>query len=193
MKIGTQLGSNRGLLLKDFLDRCLNERNEMNEDTIIFNNGNMSLAVTISPNEETVWLSVQQIATLFETVTQNIYKHIRNIQNEGEATNSVGNKSLVTEQTTVKKSLNVDSVVKKSLNTEQTIVPVAKKALVTENMTTFHKQIPSLASDGKVYYVDFYNLDMILAVGYRGIKKYPLRYLIVVMLQSLERCRYSLS
>ena len=153
LEIGTQLGSNRGLLLKDFLDKCLNENNEVEEDTIIYNNGNMSLAVTISPNEETVWLSVQQIATLFETSSNNIYKHVRNIQNEGEMRNSVVDKSSTT-------GLEMTPTCKNSL-------PVTKKSLVTENMPAFHKQIPSLASDGKVYYVDFYNLDMILAVGYR--------------------------
>ena len=69
---------------------------------------------------ETVWLSQQLMAKLFQTTKQNISLHIKNIIDEGE--------------------LREVSVVKEFLTT---------------------------AADGKSYETRFYNLDMIISVGYR--------------------------
>ena len=69
---------------------------------------------------ETVWLTQQHMAALFQTSVPNISMHIRNVFAEGE--------------------LQAPSVVKKSLTT---------------------------AADGKNYTTKFYNLDVIISVGYR--------------------------
>jgi hypothetical protein len=69
---------------------------------------------------ETVWLSQNQMAELFQTTKQNVSLHVRNIFKEGE--------------------LSEDSVVKEYLTT---------------------------AADGKNYKTSFYNLDVIISVGYR--------------------------
>ena len=69
---------------------------------------------------ETVWLSQQQMTELFQTSKQNVSLHIQNIFADGE--------------------LSEDSVVKESLTT---------------------------AADGKNYATKFYNLDVIISVGYR--------------------------
>ena len=69
---------------------------------------------------ETVWLTQQHMAELFQTSKQNVSLHIHNIFAEGE--------------------LREDSVVKESLTT---------------------------AADGKKYATNFYNLDVIISVGYR--------------------------
>jgi hypothetical protein len=69
---------------------------------------------------ETVWLTQQHMAELFQTTKQNISLHIQNTFAEGELTEI--------------------SVVKESLTT---------------------------AADGKKYSTRFYNLDMIISVGYR--------------------------
>ncbi len=69
---------------------------------------------------ETVWLSQQLMAELFQTTKQNISLHIKNIFAEGE--------------------LSEDSVIKDFLTT---------------------------AADGKSYKTKYYNLDMIISVGYR--------------------------
>ena len=90
------------------------------DNIIIYNNGSISLDVTISPKEETVWLTQSQIAMLFDTTRQNVTMHIKNIFDEGE--------------------LKVDSVSKDFLHTAQ---------------------------DNKQYLTTIYNLDLILAVGYR--------------------------
>lgn len=87
---------------------------------IIYNNGSITLNVSVSPKEETVWLSQNQISLLFETTISNVSMHIKNILDEGE--------------------LDPSSVIKVFLHT---------------------------APDGKQYSVSFYNLDMILAIGYR--------------------------
>lgn len=69
---------------------------------------------------ETVWLSQNQMADLFETTKQNISLHVRNLFAEGE--------------------LQEDSVVKEYLTT---------------------------AADGKAYRTSYYNLDVIISIGYR--------------------------
>lgn len=69
---------------------------------------------------DTVQLSIDQMAELFQRDKSTISRHIKNIFTEGE--------------------LQRDSVVAKSATT---------------------------ASDGKVYNVDYYNLDVIISVGYR--------------------------
>ena len=100
------------------------EKSKMNTsvqlDSIIYNNGSISLRIEVSPNEETVWLTQNQMATLFETSRSNIGLHIANIFKEYE--------------------LDAKSVSKEILHT---------------------------ASDNKNYLTQFYNLDMILAIGYR--------------------------
>ena len=73
--------------------------------------------------DETVWLTQQQLATLLQTTKQNISFHIHNIYEEGE----------LTPEATVKKILTVRS--------EGT------------------RQVKRL--------IDYYNLDMIISVGYR--------------------------
>jgi len=70
--------------------------------------------------DETVWLSLQQIADLFRRDKSVISRHIKNIFKEAE--------------------LSYNSVVAKFATT---------------------------ASDGKTYQVEYYNLDMIISVGYR--------------------------
>ena len=69
---------------------------------------------------ETVWLSLDQMATLFARDKSTISRHLKNIFEEGE---------------------------------------LARQSVVANYATT--------ASDGKIYQVDFYNLDVILSVGYR--------------------------
>lgn len=69
---------------------------------------------------DTVWLSLDQMATLFQRDKSTISRHIKNIFQEGE--------------------LSRDSVIAKFATT---------------------------ASDGKVYQVEYYNLDVIISVGYR--------------------------
>ena len=71
-------------------------------------------------DQDTVWLSQQQMASLFEQTKQNISLHINNCFKEEE--------------------LSPDAVVKESLTT---------------------------ATDGKKYRTKYYNLDVIISVGYR--------------------------
>ena len=105
------------------LQKIIEQKNDdlhQKRNTIIFNNGSVSIDVDVSIEEETVWLNQNQIAVLFDTTQQNVSLHIKNILLEEE--------------------LELNSIHKESLYT---------------------------AKNGKNYIVDFYNLDMILAVGYR--------------------------
>ena len=69
---------------------------------------------------ETCWLSLNQLADLFQRDKSVISRHIKNLFNEGE---------------------------------------LVREAVVAEFATT--------AADGKTYQVDYYNLDVIISVGYR--------------------------
>ena len=76
--------------------------------------------IEVTFDHDTVWLSIDQMAELFQRDKSVIGKHIRNIFKEGE---------------------------------------LAKEAVWAKFAYT--------ASDGKTYQVDFYNLDVIISVGYR--------------------------
>lgn len=79
-----------------------------------------SISLEVRLQDETVWLTQQQMAELFSTSRNNVTLHIGNIFKEGE--------------------LQIDTVRKESLLT---------------------------AADGKKYKTKFYNLDVIISVGYR--------------------------
>ena len=56
----------------------------MNYEVIKFENDNVELEVNISPEEETVWLTKDQMATLFDRDRTVISRHINNIYKENE-------------------------------------------------------------------------------------------------------------
>ena len=56
----------------------------MNYELIKFKDGEFELDVNVSPNEDTVWLTQQQIATLFEKSKSTISEHINNALLDGE-------------------------------------------------------------------------------------------------------------
>ena len=61
----------------------------MNEYEIIeFKNGNIELSVNVSPKEDTVWLTKEQIAILFCRDRSVIPKHVNNILKEKELDDS---------------------------------------------------------------------------------------------------------
>ncbi len=118
-EIGVLVKSNRGILLEKFLLEYLMKTDENNTDIIIYNNGEVSLDVRISPLEETVWLNQNQIAELFETTQPNVSMHIQNIIKEEEV------------------------------------------------LGTIYKDFLYMGNNGQEYSITLYNLDIILAVGYR--------------------------
>lgn len=56
----------------------------MNNKIIKFNNGNLELDVTVTPDKDTVWLSANQMALLFDRDEKTIRKHINNIFKDRE-------------------------------------------------------------------------------------------------------------
>ncbi len=94
-----------------------------NYDIVKFESGNVLLDVRVSPDEETIWLTQQEIAELFETSKQNISSHINKIYEE--------------------KELDFSSTVKEYLTVQ-------------------------IEGDRKINRtIRYYNLDVILSVGYR--------------------------
>lgn len=92
----------------------------VNNEVVVFKDNEIELNVSLSTEENTVWLSLDAMSKLFEKNKSTILRHIKNIFNEGE---------------------------------------LQQKAVVANFATT--------ASDGKNYNVTYYNLDVIISVGYR--------------------------
>ena len=121
LELGKKFNSKNGELLKAFLDKeLLTPTIIEDEETLIFNNGNINISVKVSADRETVWLSQAQIAELFDTSQSNVSMHIKNIIDEGE------------------------------LDDEST-----------------YKDFLYMVGNGRNYQTAIFNLDMILAVGYR--------------------------
>ena len=56
----------------------------MSNEVVIFKNGELELEVNITPEKETVWLTQDQMSSLFDTARSSIAYHINNIFKEGE-------------------------------------------------------------------------------------------------------------
>ncbi|MBQ3427770.1 MAG: virulence RhuM family protein [Clostridia bacterium] len=91
-----------------------------NTKMIVYQSDDGSLHIDVKFEDETVWLTQQQMAELYQTSKSNVSEHIKHIFEDGE--------------------LDENSVVRKFRTT---------------------------ASDGKNYNTQFYNLDMIISLGYR--------------------------
>ena len=87
---------------------------------ILYQTADGQTSLDVRLQEETVWLSLTQMAELFDRDKSVISRHIRNIFREGE---------------------------------------LVREAVVAKNATT--------ASDGKIYQVEYFNLDAVISVGYR--------------------------
>lgn len=56
----------------------------MENEVIVFKNGELELEVNVSEDRENVWLSKQQMAELFQRDRTVISKHLKNFFDEGE-------------------------------------------------------------------------------------------------------------
>ena len=56
-----------------------------NYEIVEFQNGEFKLNVSVTPNSETVWLSVYQMSKLFNKNKSTILRHIKNILEEENA------------------------------------------------------------------------------------------------------------
>lgn len=56
----------------------------MPKEIVIFNDGKLNLEVAITPESDTVWLTQEQMADLFDTARSSIAYHINNIFKENE-------------------------------------------------------------------------------------------------------------
>ncbi len=93
----------------------------MENEMIIFENGEVKIDVNVK--DETVWLSQQQMAKLFDSSRTNIIEHINNIYDDGEL-----------------------------------------------DKTSTCQDFRQVRAEGKrevIRNIPFYNLDMIISVGYR--------------------------
>jgi hypothetical protein len=91
-----------------------------NTELLMYQTEDGKTKIEVRMEDETVWLSLNQMAELFQRDKSVISRHIKNIFSEGE---------------------------------------LDEKSVVANFATT--------AADGKTYNVDYYNLDVIISVGYR--------------------------
>ena len=92
----------------------------MDSQFLIYQNQEGDIKIDVRFEDETIWLSLDQMATLFSRDKSTISRHIKNIFEEGE---------------------------------------LYRNSVVANFATT--------ATDGKNYQVEYYNLDVIISVGYR--------------------------
>ena len=92
----------------------------MNSEIVMYQTEDGLTKIETTFDNDTVWLSIDQMAELFQRDKSTISRHIKNIFNEGE---------------------------------------LIRNSVVANFATT--------AADGKTYQVDYYNLDVIISVGYR--------------------------
>ena len=96
------------------------ENAQNNSEMVIYTTADGLTKIETTFDGDTVWLSIDQMAELFQRDKSTIFRHTKNIFLEGE---------------------------------------LQREAVVAKFATT--------ASDGKIYQVDYYNLDVIISVGYR--------------------------
>ena len=101
----------------------MNDNLPVKSEFLVYQTEDGRIKVEVRLEDETVWLTQQLMAALFQTTQQNISLHIRNIYDEGE----------LTPEATHKKYLSVRPEGKRSIKRQ----------------------------------LDYYNLDMIISVGYR--------------------------
>jgi prophage maintenance system killer protein len=63
----------------------MNKKPAKNQEIVLFRDGRVELKVPVSSTQQTVWLSANQMALLFEKDEKTIRKHINNVFSDGEA------------------------------------------------------------------------------------------------------------
>lgn len=111
--------------------------NDLNGDIIIYQTEDGSTKINVKIEDETVWLSQQQMAELYGTTKQNISLHIKNIFEEQE----------LIESSTVKEFLTVQKEGISSIN-GSTLFALAEDDEVTLVITT--DQDTDLIFDGTI-------------------------------------------
>ena len=106
----------------------------MNNEIIKFVNGDLQLDVTVSPDNETVWLNRNQLAQLFDRDVKTIGKHINN------ALKKELDDSTVAKFATVQTEGNRKMIKTKESIRSSAIIPASKR-LYRHMSTTIYKVV----------------------------------------------------
>lgn len=66
----------------------------MENEVIVFKNGELELEVNVSPEKETVWLSANQMSLLFDRDEKTIRKHINNVFKDEEVDKNINTQKM---------------------------------------------------------------------------------------------------
>ena len=119
----------------------------MNENQIVVYQPNATIRLDVRLENETVWLNRHQMAQLFGRDIKTIGKHIANALSEELASNPV--------------------VANYAPTPRPSRPTVAQSATDEMSQNQVVAKFATTASDGKVYQVEYYSLDVVLSVGYR--------------------------
>lgn len=99
LEVGKRVKSKIVSTFYNWCQNILNQLKNDNESNIVtFRKGDLVIDARISPEENTVYLSRNEIAILFETTKQNVSSHIKNIIDDGELTFGATVKNYLTVQ-----------------------------------------------------------------------------------------------
>ena len=89
LEIGYKIDVNKTLEFKDWVFNLLNQNLSLETyktpmPVEIFEDGDVKLDVYINPDEDTIWLTQEQISMLFKTDRSSVSKHIKNILEDEE-------------------------------------------------------------------------------------------------------------
>ena len=119
----------------------------LSENQIVVYQPNETLRLDVRLENDTVWLNRHQMAQLFGRDVKTIGKHIANALSEELAQNPVAADFAIAQ--------------------DPASATVAKYATVRNADSPVVAKFATTATDGKVYQVEYYSLDVILSVGYR--------------------------
>jgi hypothetical protein len=151
-------------------NRLMNSKSEIalyqpnNTGEIILYQPDNALKLEVWLENETVWLNRQQMALLFDRDVKTIGKHINNaLKEELQGFSTIANSATVQMESEIPTIANFATV-----QMEREFPVVAKFATTgVEDELSVVANFATTAADGKTYQVSYYNLDVILSVGYR--------------------------
>ena len=158
----------------------------INSSMLIYQSDDGLIKIDTKFENETIWLTLDQMSELFQRNKSTISRHIKNIYDDGELTPESTVAKFATVQNEGNREVtrnidyyNLDVIILLAMRINS---PIARSFEVDRRTINYHinkiletKELDDsvcqknwrTGTDGKNYLVRYYNLDMIISVGYR--------------------------